>query len=461
MLARFHCEPLDLWHFLARDLVEATIRVRLDFAARLDVAALRQALELCLRSCPLLATRFQSGFWRCRWVAQPSLSHDWLRVAPAGGGSGGSGDSGSSGGPACFEAVGPFEAAVAAAFAGGLDVTAGPQVRVTLVRGPEGDSLVLLVSHQAMDAAGLKDFMTEFGRLYTAIARGQTPRPAPPQTRSLTPILRTLPWRRRLRLLPTAPNSRGRDRSPGIERAAGPGRTVVVRIGEADFAAARRAAKALGGTVNHLLLAVAGRAACARAGLDHVDLPFTVDLRQFAPATAQFGPTNLVANAWARVPGSGSLPDAVRAVAAGTADVRERDELWAGLDLLRFCQTAFPSYFIRRTYGASVKLQPFLFTNSGIWPRECVTFGEPAYQVTASAGFKPSPALQINAITFDGALQLTASVQADEAGAAEVEALLQAMADDLVDLGRTAPGAAAEAAAAAAAEPAGAGRTRA
>jgi NRPS condensation-like uncharacterized protein len=391
------------------------MRFRIGFAGRLDEDALREALRLSASSIPVIASAWRPNAWKARWRPRPELAGDLLRVVDA---------------PDCYRA------AAIAAFEAPIDVENGPQGFATLVRGPKGDSLCFVLNHMVGDAVGLRWWVREVGRLYTALVRGEEARPSPFQPRGPGPVLRRMGLKRRLRLFFSVPDSKGQAKSLGLAHEDGPCRTLFRSISPDDLARVRAAAKGLGATVNDVLVAAVARADHAFNGSEQLDLPYTVDLRRVAGSPGMRPLAHLSSFATAHVDrlGQATMADTVRQVAAGAAGVRQGDEVWRGQDAWPVGTFWLPYALLEKMYGQTMKAPPLLVTNCGALPEEDFTFGEPAQAVVTAGGFKTSPHIQVNAVTYAGRLTLTVGIQGDDHAHAAVQAFLDDVARQIVSL---------------------------
>jgi len=223
----------------------------------------------------------------------------------------------------------------AAAFvASGLDASTGPQVRATVLRGPDGDTLALKASHVAVDGGALKQLLYLLASYYRAL--GCEPGFAPPldrRPRSLATIARTASMRERLLAVRFRRNFPHTDWTiPGL---GGHGTPLYVAdsIGPGVFEELVSWGKGRGATVHDLLLAAYYRALFAElrpAPGARTPVNMSADLRAWLPEDAVMALANLPAT-WAvsidRVEGE--------AFPATLARVVERTRAWKEQDVGR------------------------------------------------------------------------------------------------------------------------------
>jgi NRPS condensation-like uncharacterized protein len=249
--------------------------------SRLDEKRVLRALRLLVDSEPVLG---------CRFVVETGVPH-WERLADLDG-------------LVTLEALPSAdpESDAAAFVAAGLDPRGGPQVRAAVLRGADGDTLVLKTTHVALDGGALKQMLYIIGRYYRALAAdpGFTPEPDT-RPRSLGTIGRTASFAEVLKAVRLRRNFPHTDWwVPGL---GGHGEPTYLSdaIGPEDFAALARYGKGLGATVHDLLLAAYYRALFAElkpAPGARTPINMSADLRPWLPPDAVMALANLPAT-WA------------------------------------------------------------------------------------------------------------------------------------------------------------------
>jgi NRPS condensation-like uncharacterized protein len=218
--------------------------------------------------------------------------------------------------------------------AAGLDPREGPQVRAVILRGADGDTLVLKTTHVALDGGGLKQMLYMIGRLYRALGDDPSYVPAPdPRPRSLESIAKTASFTDRLKAVRFRRNFPRTDWSvPGI---GGEGEPVYMAdvIEPTDFGPLAAYGKAHGATVHDLLLAAYFRTLFVElkpAPGAHTPISMSADLRPWLPKDAVMPLANLPAT-WAVT----VTPMDGEGFAGTLARVVERTRAWKASDVGR------------------------------------------------------------------------------------------------------------------------------
>ncbi len=290
----------------------AQLGVAVRFGGRIEAGRMSRAVRLMLDAQPVLGSRFVADGLP-RWERLSDLDDRVTLEILAG--------------------TDPEQDA-AAYVARGLDPAEGPQVRVAVLSGPVGDTLVLKSTHVAVDGGGLKQMLYLLGDLYRKLADDPDFAPEPDRRpRSLASIARTAGFADRLRAVRFRRNFPRTDWAvPGL---GGEGQPMYLAdaIGPEDFGPLAAFGKARGATIHDLLLAAYFRALFAELKPlpgAHTPVNMSADLRPWLPKDAVMPLANLPAT-WAVTvtPVEGELFE-------GTlARVVERTRAWKASDVGR------------------------------------------------------------------------------------------------------------------------------
>jgi NRPS condensation-like uncharacterized protein len=425
---RYKNESPDLWHYYSWRRYESCIRMRIDFDGYLDETILAEAIEQSCVTFPLIACGFNTASLALlRWVPRKEAASEILRVV---------------------EARGHREDEIQRAFTNVPRVKEGPQLRVTLVRDVQQDSLCLAINHMVCDAAGFKQYLAELARLYSRIMEGLDPSPAPFATqRGIWPVIQGLAWKDQLQtpFRSLKPIMRSVKKLGPIVRhpfESGPLSILTASLPAENFMPIRLAAKTLGFTVNELFLAALALAWHRALDTNTVLLPNTIDLRRFAPPDAQIGITNLAGDCPCAL--QMSLDDTMEDVMAKLAELMKpyKQGLLAVSQLVRWKiqATAVPFWLMSRIFWNLFNVYTLSATNLGIIDEACARFGstaaQSAYLVAAAL---PSPGFTIGMSTFRNELTLALSIEGDEAVKCFVQDLFATMMEELRDFGSRHP----------------------
>lgn len=238
-----------------------------DLASPLDEGLLRRAVAGLLRAFPVLDGRYVPGFWRDRWVSDEKPAESVVLV----------------------ESVTDLDHAVRKAASYRFDLLTERPIRVTLLRSPSGERLVLHMPHQVADGNGVLTAMHELARqlagsgaagpiamnrsplqLAGAIGAAKWPQAMAEAARETARIFEAVslaPWCEGF-------GAATSDRGVAFEN---------VALDAHGTAAFHEACKAAGATVNDGLSALALHAATGRSRGDRVGVAYTINLRRFLP----------------------------------------------------------------------------------------------------------------------------------------------------------------------------------
>jgi NRPS condensation-like uncharacterized protein len=419
---RYKAEPSDLWHYYTWQRYESCIRMRIDFDGHLDGTILTKALRQSCVTFPLIACGFDAApLALLRWIPRRGAAGEILRV---------------------IEAQEDREEEIQRAFANVPNVKRGPQLRATLVRDIQQDSLCLVVNHMVCDAAGFKQYLRELARLYSRIAMGLDPSPLPfVAQRGIQPVMKGLTWKDRLRtpFLSLKPITKSiEDLGPIAKRPhkSGPLGILTASLPAKDFLSIRLAAKTLGFTINELFLATLALAWHRALDTNAFLLPGTIDLRSFASPDAQIGITNL----------SGNCPCALHMSSDDTMEdiMKKFVELMKPFKqgLFGVCQLAqwrvrarsIPFWWMNKAFWNIFDVSAISGTNLGIIDEACVHFDsvavQSAYLIPAAIA---SPGFAVGMSTFRNELTFTLSIEGDEEVKRFVRDLFATMMEELKD----------------------------
>ncbi|MDR0416819.1 MAG: hypothetical protein LBH76_05810 [Propionibacteriaceae bacterium] len=419
----YKVQPFDLWNYLFTQVHSPQlIRWQGAFADHLDLAALGQAIEASYKAMPLITARFLSnGLWP-RWRPRPVALEEVLHVVD--------------------RPADPV-AAIRDAMAVTLDFAGGPQLRVTVVRQDDHDTICVVVNHMLCDGTGFRDYLIELSRLYTQTEAGETPTPRPPLPRGVGPVVARFSRLEHLTLLRGRAEAFSREAidaagAVSFERPDGPDRYLTRLVPEPVFTKARQAAKAHGATVNDLALASLSRAWCHLTGVERMALPSTFDLRSFLPPGEQAALAHLATNCLIAVT---VPPDAP--MAHTLTQVHDQMTVHkSGASVLRsalawpLATTTCPWPILKRNYGRFLTLPGVSFSNLGVIDPKEVSFAN--HVMTAahfSTAVKPVPFMQLVISSLRGDLTLSFNLRGDDEAVAFAERMFDAIAGEMADFG--------------------------
>src|SRR5688572_30770020 len=148
-------EPLDLGVFTLNSLGSAmVISFEMAFDGRLDETRMARAFELLLDAEPVIGCRLVVDTSRPRWEPVPRVDRRRLVVAAT-------------------------EHEYEQVRRSGLDATANVQAEVCLWRDEDGDRLLLRMTHEVGDGAGIQGLTARLASIYSALCRDAAHQPRP------------------------------------------------------------------------------------------------------------------------------------------------------------------------------------------------------------------------------------------------------------------------------------------
>jgi NRPS condensation-like uncharacterized protein len=388
----------------------------------LDEAVLREALECSCVTLPLVACSFDtSSKLRTRWVERPETRRDILHVVEV--------DEGSR------------ETEVLRAFTEAPNIEQGPQLAAVLIRSGERDTLHFKMNHMVCDGAGLKEYLSGVARLYSQIVEGLKPTPPPfcPE-RNLQPIFRGLTLADRLRATfssywENTNAGMAAYKDTGLPFGNGPIHTMRTSLPAERFRGIRDAAKALGFTINDVLVAAIACTWHRMVGMDKLKLACTMDFRGFALPRATMGIANFSGNCPCLIQFSpdetmesvlAQFAEQMRDYKQGTRGISQliKWDLMASLSSYRRLDKTFDDWFVSF---------PVLASNLGVIREECVRFGD----VPISNAFFALPASRLAASvvalsTFQDRPTIAFNVKGNDAAMACAREALATILDELL-----------------------------
>jgi NRPS condensation-like uncharacterized protein len=412
MKHKIRTEAFDLMQYFYSSAHNPLIRALIRFSGRLDPELLRRAVDLSASSVPQIRCVFspQAHGWEEKGFSADRIVH-------------------------VTESADGGEAERLLLDTIGLG--SEPQLKIHLVRGPESDTLVVIISHLVADGAGFKQYLYLLSSLYRRC--GETPGaivPPEPLDRGVGQIFRGMGAAQRFRILRSPMEYRKQEEEMylPLEEEQGEPVTVKCRIGGDSFAGLRQAAKKEGVTLNDLLLTAYGRAHFSMTGCPELEIPCPVDLRKYLPEGARCGICNLTSNYMCRFQMKKGEPfgETLKKVNAQMSAQKGNANSLKGPMLLGLLFTVLPYSTAKKVFDKSFSIPVISFSNLGVLDWKRLDFGngkiEDAYLATA---VKRPPSFQVSVSTFGGCCTLSSSLYATEKNRRVAERFLNGMVSEL------------------------------
>jgi NRPS condensation-like uncharacterized protein len=427
---RYRVEAFDLWHYGSGHLYKPFIRIRVDFDGHLDEAVLAEALEQSCVTFPLVACEFDTAArTRPRWVPRVDAAREILQVIEIPEGE-------------------SREDVVQRALTVVPDIKEGPQLRVLLVRDSERDTVCQIMNHMLCDGIGFQQYFGEVARLYSRIAEGLDPSPTPfVRQRGIGPVMKGFGLNVRrftpARMgFPTTEVSKEHLYKTGFAFESGPLSLLTASLPAEDFRHVRVAAKALGFTVNDLLVASLALAWYRVHGVSEFMMPCTMSLRGFAFPGAKMGITNFTTQCLCsmKIAPDDMLEDIMARL---VAPMKVYKQGLPGMSQLIACwlvTTFLPYRRMQRALKNIATTFPLCVTNAGIVDENAARFGNvSALSVSPSAPAPFSPSFLATASTFRDELTIALSVESDDAAKDFIRTVLATATEELKAFGARHP----------------------
>ena len=454
-------EIFDIWQYLCGQLFnyDPLIMCRIDFAGRIDVDILKQAITLSQETIPLIMYSFDGGSRKPRWVDHGYTVDDIVRVETVGASApvdAGAGADAVVKAGALANASDGAEALVHKHMTSHMDFSAGPQLRVTIVKNARGgDILCATVSHILCDAVGFKQYLYLLCDLYTKLINGYELPQQKFARRGIKPLFAGMGP---LKIMKIMRSSFVHSKSPddhiqgdlihddhihddhiqgdhiqeGLDLKQGkPGIFIMKRsISRNDFKAFRSYLKTHGATVNDGLMALITRAFCKNTDTSRLHIPATMDLRKFIPPNIEYGISNYSCDFICDVPiEAGDSPlNTITHVSNQTQKIKTTPDILKTV-LGLFIAVNMVSYTRLKTlFHRFTKMPNFLYTNFGVIDEEAMKFSDlQINDMYMTTGIKPRPYLLFTISTFKGQCTMGCNIQGSEGD----EMFVERMFDDI------------------------------
>jgi NRPS condensation-like uncharacterized protein len=426
---RIRAATLDIAVHSLRSGCDDLIHAVVTFKGRLDEERLGRAALLTFEAEPVMGSAFHehwlSPYWEPAGRAGPS---EFLEVIDED----------------------PTEENISSFLVMQHDPASPPQVRLRILRGQAGDTLIAKVEHRASDAAGVRDYLELLSSCYRRLEREPAYKPEPAGgSRDLWQVcgrLGLMDWLRVLRRSKRDLKSKfiGWDPPPDSGRRDTP-TYLFRRIEKEDFSRMRAFTSKRGATFNDLLLAALLRGFHKIAGPSKgrpISAICTADLRRYLPEGRAGGICNLSGFVYATVGRTlgDTLEETLERVRSDMA-FRKADCLGLGdspgmlalSNLMPFAIGGSILHFLASYPLRSGKLCPIM-TNMGEISRGQVGFGPEVLDayLTAPMGLAGLLAFPVGITSFEGSVMISAGLMGGEADRAGGSRILDTIIQELL-----------------------------
>ncbi|MBP3636216.1 MAG: hypothetical protein J6K13_01510 [Clostridia bacterium] len=408
----------ETMQYIVHDYNDNTIRFILRYPCLLDADALRRAVKAVVFSVDILHASFHPGKLRAWWTVNQDVPEESYFTY--------------------VQTDWPGDAAVAYAL---KPVAPGDacQLHVSLVQGGGESLLVVNISHLCVDGSDGKYLLGKIAEAYglilaTGSAEGLQVKNG---SRAAEQVYEQLS-RQEMRQLLRSPMGGVKSEFPYPGKDAGEPRLTWQHIPAETMAAAHSQAKAIGASVNDLLLAACYHAYAQMPGMDAA-APMSVmgmmDLRKHCPSGDSAGLCNMSGTLCTTLPeGLGADFAHTLALVAQQTRAAKADPLagLTGMPLVHGAAKTLPLSVLLKCVGWIYGSFSIGLTNLGSMDGAALTLDGVAPAGGAFGGpLKRKPGMQVSAASFDGGCTLCVAGQYDAEDAALLQSLLDAMAEQI------------------------------
>jgi NRPS condensation-like uncharacterized protein len=397
---RFTAEAFDQLQFIfgEADCNDHHIRCIFKFAGRLDREIIHKAVMLSIEAFPILGSRFREESSHLYW--QKIDSNENERAFK-------------------FLETEDFDQGLEALFVSKTDTMRGPQVNITLLRGPHSDGLVVVINHMISDAGGFKKYLNMLASIYSSLESNPDFTPQKFECRrDLGQVFERFSFIKRMRLyflMPTVSNKAINYLSCRHLPVVKAGKIAVFTrlIHPSRFSAIKEYCRAGGFTVNDVILAAYYMAVYRTLPISDemkINIPCSIDLRRLMRDREKAGICNL--SGWlypeARISCHDTLDSAALKIHAGIEKKKKQYPGMGGLLLLDFVFKYRHYSGLKAVFKKNPPMPLFCMTNLGILDEQSLKFGSmPLIDAFIIPSIKYPPYFQLALSTFKDACTLS------------------------------------------------------
>lgn len=403
MKAKLKAEMWDKTQYLFRNYYDRMMHCALYYDGEPDADALRRALTFQIERVPVLHSRYHNNPLEPYWTVEEWNIDDVLRV----------------------ERVDEIEPAVMAFVEQRIPIESNTQLRVGLFLAGGKSALAVVVNHMCFDGGDLKYFVIKLCENYTKLVSGDQNMEIKSGSRAYSMVYSSMSdedSKAAKSLYRNISEVKSKHRFPLTEKREGDrNRIIKHKFGKAEFAAARAAGKAMGFTVNDIILAAYIRAlyefGVCRDG-EPLTVPCMVDLRRHMKGGgSETGLTNHTGFMTVTVDGAGKDMREAMDIVAKAMERNKHDKFLGlyGLPLLNLAYSLFPHFLAEPVIRLGYDNPLIGMSNIGSINPADYALGE----LKPCDGFytgavKGKPYMQLALTTFEGEVTFSIAITGNE-----------------------------------------------
>lgn len=422
MKRKLKAEMYDKVNFMCRCYMDRIARFRLDYDFVPDEAAFKKALTALYEASPVFHSRFVNNpinpYWLvCEYKIEDSLT---------------------------FEETDDIEKSSYDFLVRGIDIKDNTHMKIAVFYNDGRCAVCFRWNHMLIDGGGFKQFARDLFRAYDEIIEnGSCKGNFLTGSRAYTEVYADFDKDKKKKAkAQLAGNSAHEKKTLPFSKKSGKEKNILIlkRISADTFNSAATRGKKLGATANDVLVAAYIRSAYRLIGCDKnekMSVSCAVDLRRHMKNPDRIGYTNHTTFMPCTIKEMGeTMTETVKAVAECNKKNKEDPFLGLlGLPLLNFAYKAMTYIQAEPTVKLFYANANLALSNVGKVDKRLFSLGgnEPADAFVAG-GAKVKPCAAVNALTLDGRLTLSMTIQGTEEDKKMVERFFEGMEEELKSL---------------------------
>lgn len=419
MPQKLKAEMYDKVNFMCRRYMDRIARFRLDYDFVPDEVALKKALTALYEASPVFHSRFVNNPINPYWLVSEYKIEDSLT----------------------FEESDDIGKSAYDFLVKGIDLKDSTQMKIAVFHKDGKSAVCFRWNHMLMDGGGYKQFVRDLFRAYGEIVQtGKCTNSFLTDSRAYTEVYADFDKdKKKQAKLQILGNSAHEKKTLPFTKKSGKERNILIfkKIDAEIFNSAAAKGKALGATANDVLVAAYIRSAYRLIGCDKnekISVSCAVDLRRHMKNPDRIGYTNHTTFMPCTVEGTGdSMADTVKAVAECNRKNKADPFIGLhGLPLLNFAYHAMTYIQAEPTVALFYANANLALSNVGKVDKKLFSLGgnEPTDAFVAG-GAKVKPCAAVNALTLEGRLTLSMTIQGTDEDKAMVERFFEGMEEEL------------------------------
>jgi len=413
----YRVEVWDNIHYSFARFNDHQVRGAIAFAERLDESRLKNALDLSAEHAyPLIRCRLADNPFRFFWEDAGFSSADMFLV----------------------EETKNMDASIQARLCSSIDERSGPQVKVSLLRGPESDTLCVNMNHMLADGAGFKEFLYSLSDIYSRLGGNADYIPSFAMgLRDTHQIVRSFSLFQRAAGRMKRYSSSKYEKKIGFALEGNRCNPFVVtrRIERSEFLKVKAYAGMRGATVNDAFLAAYVRALHKLADGYVPAVQCVNDLRKYLPGKKPAAFCNLTSDMPCAIgPDIGvSFDDTLRKVKAAMDEEKNKLGWLSQIMMLESLFFLFPHRIARYLVLKNYRSPPIAMSNIGIIDNTRLLFGDAVITDAYMTGsIKYNPFLLLSLSTFSDSVTCCVGFHGTQADNEKIRTLLETIAGELL-----------------------------